>query len=441
MDPREHYGAWFERFAAARAASEPDWLAARRKDAMSAFSAQGFPTTRDEDWRYTSVAALARTAFEPGDPAPRGLRREHVEAAALPVYACSLFVFVNGRLAVDLSAKSAAGDVRVQSLREALAAAPERLEPVLAQRAQVKGAPFTALNTAFLDDGALVEIAPGATLPAPLHIVHVAWPDGAETVSFPRALVLARGGSRATVIEDHVSLGAGGFFTDAVTELELESGAQLDYVKLQREAPAGHHVASIHAGLGRDTRLGAVTLSLGSALTRTDFTARLEGPGAECVLDGLYVAGDRQLVGSHTTIDHVAPHGTSRQLYKGILDGRSRGVFRGRVIVRENAQRTDARQTNKNLLLARDAEADSMPQLEIAADDVKCSHGATIGQLEEDALFYLRARGIDESGARRLLLRAFAAEVTGAIREEPLREQVESLLLGRLHLELASETP
>jgi len=441
VDPRSHYGARFEQFVAGRAAGEPAWLAARRKDAMSAFSAQGFPTTRHEDWRYTSVAALSRTSFEPGDPAPKALRREHVEAAALPVYACSLFVFVNGRFAPALSAKPAADEATVRSLRDVLADAPERLEPVLARRATVDGAPFAALNTAFLDDGAVVEIAPGAALTAPLHVVHLTSPGGGDTVSFPRTLVLARTGSRGTVIEDHVSLGEGGFFTNGVTELELEPGAQLDYVKLQREAPVGHHVASVCAGLDRDARLCAVTLSLGSTLTRTDFTARLEGPGAECTLDGLYVASDRQLVDNHTTIDHVARNGTSRELYKGILDGRSRGVFRGRVIVREGAQKTDSRQTNKNLLLARDAEADSKPQLEISADDVKCSHGSSIGQLEEDALFYLRARGIDETDARRLLLRAFAGEVTAAIREEPLREEIETLVLGRLHLEAGAERP
>lgn len=442
MDPREHYGARFEAFAAARAATDPPWLAARRKDAMSAFSAQGFPTTRDEEWRYTSVAALARTAYEPGDATPKGLRREHVEAAALPVYACSLFVFVNGRFAPDLSAPPApGGPVTVRSLRAALAEAPETLGPFLARRAALEGAPFVALATAFLDDGALVEVQAGGALAAPVHLVHVSAPDGGTTVSFPRALVLARAGSEATVIEDHVSLGEGSFFTDAVTEIELEAGARLDFVKLQREAPIGHHVAAVHAALARDARLRSVTVSLGASLTRTNFTVCLEGPGAECSLDGLYVASDRQLVDNHTTIDHAAPHGTSRELYKGILDGRSRGVFRGRVIVRKGAQKTDARQTNKNLLLGRNAEADSKPQLEISADDVKCSHGSSIGRLEEDALFYLRARGIDEADAQRLLLRAFAAEVTASIREEPLRNEVEALLLGRLRLEPAVEAP
>jgi len=442
VDPRDLHAARYEAFAAGRPAGEPGWLAARRKDAMSAFSAQGFPTTRDEDWRYTSVAAIARTPFEPGVPGPKALRREHVEAAALPVYACSLFVFVNGRFAPELSAKPAqAGEVAVRSLAVALAESPAGLEPLLARRAPVEGAPFVALNTAFLDDGALVEIAPGAKLTAPVHVVHVTCPGGRETISQPRCLVLARSGCEATVIEDHVSIGDGGFFTNAVTEIEIEAGARLDYVKLQREAPVGHHVAAVHAGLARDARFGAVTLSLGGALTRTDFTARLEGAGAECTMDGLYVASDRQLVDNHTTIDHVAPHGTSRELYKGILDGRSRGVFRGRVIVRKDAQKTDSKQTNKNLLLSRDAEADSKPQLEISADDVKCSHGSTIGQLDEDSLFYLRARGIDEVDARRLLLRAFAAEVTRAIREEPLRSEIETLVLARLHLEPAAEAP
>ncbi|HVP28772.1 MAG TPA: Fe-S cluster assembly protein SufD [Myxococcota bacterium] len=442
MDPREHYGARFETFAAELAASDPAWLAARRKDAMSAFSAQGFPTTRMEEWRYTSVAPLARTAFELAPGAPPGLRREHVEAASLPVYACSLYVFVNGRFAPALSARPApANEVAVRSLASELAERPDRLEPLLARRAPVEGAAFVALNTAFLRDGAFLEIAPGARLAAPVHVVHLAYPDGRETVSHPRALVVAGRDSEATVIEDHVSLGEGTFFTNAVTEIELEAGARLDYVKLQREAPGGYHVSAVQATLGRDARFLSVTLSLGGALTRSDLEARLDGPGADCTLDGLYVAGDRQLVDNHTTIDHLRPHGTSRELYKGILDGRSRGVFRGRVIVRKEAQKTDSRQTNKNLLLSRDAEADSKPQLEISADDVKCSHGSTIGQLEEDALFYLRARGIDEVEARRLLLRAFASEVTQAIREEPVRSEVEALLLARLRLEPSAEAP
>ncbi len=434
MDPREHFGALIEREIRS-AANEPDWRAALRKDAASAFSAAGFPTTRHEDWQYTSVSSIARTPWRLAEDGTARLSRAHVEGVAFPVYACSLFVFVNGRFAPALSAPRAiASGVQVRSLDALLQDDPGWLRETFGRVTNVEAAPFVALNTALCRDGAVLEIPANAKLDQPVHIVHLALPGGREIAGFPRALVIARRGSEATVIEDHVSLGDGEFFTCSVSELIVEDGARLDHVKLQRESLQGRHLGTLRARIGRAARLVSHVFATGSALARNELHASIEGAGGACDLLGLYVGSGRQITSHRTTIDHAAPDGTSRELYKGILDGRARGVFHGRIVVRNEAQRTDARQSNQNLLLSREAEVDSKPQLEISADDVKCSHGATIGRLEDEALFYLRARGIDEAEARRLLLRAFAAEVTGAIRLAPLREEVEQMLLARLQL-------
>jgi Fe-S cluster assembly protein SufD len=435
-DPYEHYGARAAAFAAQRAGAEPAWLKALRKDSAAAFAARGFPTTRQEGWRHTNVSALAKASWElPSAGGAAALTRVQVEAVSFPVYACSLFVFVNGRYAPSLSAPRAlSGNLGVESLAGVLARAPERVEPWLGRLAPADAGPFVALNGAFFDDGAWLEIPAGVRAEAPIHVVHLSVPGSKPAVTHPRTLVVARRGSEATVIEDYVTVGEGAFWTNAVTEVHVEDGATLDLVKLQRESVAGHHLATLAATQGRDTRLTVQSLSLGAALARSDAGVVLAGEGAECRLDGLYVASGSQLADHHTRIDHAAPRGRSRELFKGILDDRARGVFHGTVIVREGAIGTDARQTNRNLLLSRDAEADSQPQLEISADDVKCSHGSTIGQLEEDALFYLRARGIGVVEAKRLLMRAFAAEVTDGIRQEPLRHEIEEIVLQRLRL-------
>lgn len=441
IDPREHVALLAEEVARARATDEPAWRAARRKDAASAFSATGFPTTRHEGWRYTNVAPIARTSWQLAPEGTGRLTRQHVERASFPVYACSLFVFVNGRFAPSLSSPAAlVSGPQVRSLAAVLREEPALVEPLLGRIAPIEAAPFTALSDALSSDGVVLEIPTGVRVDQPLHIVHLVLPGDREIATFPRALVVARRGSEATVIEDHVSLGAGAYLTCAVSEIVVEQNARLDHVKLERESTSGYHVGTIAARVGRDSRFVSHVLSLGAAIARHELRVTLDGEGASCDLLGLSVASGRQIVDAQTTIEHLRPHGTSRELYKGIFDDRARGVFHGRIVVHEDAQKTDARQTNKTLLLSREAEANSRPQLEISADDVKCSHGATIGQLDDDALFFLRARGIGEVEARRLLLRAFAAEVTSEIRLEPLRGEVEEILLQRLHLGDASET-
>jgi len=433
LDARQHYGERFERFERASSANDPAWLKALRKDAFARFAALGFPTTKQEEWRYTSVLPIAERAFELASDGAAGLSRNDVEHSSFPVYACSLFVFVNGRFAPSLSAPRAlSGSPYVESLASVLEHTPTRLEQQLAHVVPHDASAFVALNTAFLHDGALVQVPDGLAVEAPIHLVYLSLPGQTPLVSHPRTLILIGRGSCATVIEDYVSVGTGPCFTNAVSEVRLEANAQLDLVRLQREGDPAFHVSAVHAEQARDSRFIAHSLSLGGTLVRDDVVARLAGEGTDCTLDGLYIAGGQGLVDNHTLIDHARPHGRSRELYKGILSGEARGVFHGRIVVREGAAKTDAHQTNKNLLLSRNAEVDSKPQLEIAADDVKCSHGSTIGRLDEASLFYLQTRGIDAPSARRLLMRAFASEVTSRIRQEPLRDEIEEILLERL---------
>ena len=432
-DPREHYLAGFGAFEEREGANDPAWLQALRKEAIRRFSEDGFPTTKLEDWRYTSLATLVRTPFERAVPGTAGLSRSDIERLSFPVFACSVFVFVNGRFAPELSAPRAlAGGIQVGSLAAALPRLPDALERHLGALARPDGDALVALNTAFFTDGVLIHVPAGVTIEAPIHVVYLSVPGAAPTISHPRTLLVAERGSRATVIEDFVSLGAGTAFTNAVSEVVLGEGAAVEHVSLQREHEDAAHLATLRVTLARDSRYKAHGISLGGSLTRNDVRAVLDGPGSDCELNGFYVASGRQHVDNHTTIDHARPHGTSREYYKGVLDDRARGVFAGKVIVRPDAQKTSAQQTNKNLLLSADAEIDSKPQLEIFADDVKCSHGATLGQIDEDALFYLRARGIDLASARALLMRAFSAEITARIGVAPLRQRIDELLLARL---------
>ena len=429
--------------AARRAGAESPPAARLRSAGREAFAAQGLPATRLEEWRYTNVSELAAIDWRLPDDGTREIDRGSLEALASPVFACGLLVFANGRLVPSLSTLRAP-DVEVVSL----AAARRRGDPLLARVGSLVDAklhPFAALANALLDDGVLIRLPAGTRLEQPLHLVFLSLPgsadidfarlrlaarDGARSArtarptlavaAVPRVLVEAGRGSRGVVVQDHVSLGSGPAFTDAVTELHLGAGAQLDHVLLQRESDDGFHVSNGAARLERDARLVSHAITLGGRFVRNDLCVTLAGEGAEAVLNGLFLGSGERLVDNHTFVDHAVPHGTSRELYKGVLADRSRGVFRGRVLVRPGAQKTDAHQSNPNLLLSGAAEIDSKPQLEIHADDVKCSHGSAIGKSDENALFYLRTRGIDEAEARALLVRGFASEVLAALPEPAL---------------------
>ena len=431
------YRARFERFRAQPEFGATAWLHERRARALDTFLRRGFPTTRDELWRTTSVAPIARASFRRADAAlatqvPAALVERLAFAGA---FRGREIVFVNGRFAPALSSLEALHGVRVRSLRDALQARPERLEARLGRLAPALEAhPFAALNTAFFEDGALVEIEAGSVNAEPIHLLYISLPGegAAPTLAHPRTLVLAGSASQTRLVETYGGHPGARVFTNAVTEITLEDGARVDHTKLQRESEAAFHVALLAVHQGRDTRFSDHSICLGGGLVRNDIDVLLAGEGAECVLDGLFLADGAQHMDTHTRIDHAVPHGTSRELYKGVLGGRSRGVFHGLVVVREGAQKSDAWQANRNLLLSADALVNSTPQLEIRADDVKCKHGSTTGQLDPTALFYLRSRGIGEAAARGLLTWAFASELLQKVRDEGVRRAVRRRLEARL---------
>ena len=430
-----HFVEGFAAFADARAAGEPGWLAQLRRESIELFEASGLPTTKQEDWRHTNISRIARQKFSAAMPGQASLSRERVEALAFPLYACSLFVFVNGHRVPSLSTPSGlARRLHVESLAELRAGDGALLEGQLGRLTQTKQNAFAALGTAYCDDGAVIVVPAGESIDEPIHLVFASTGtgDGAALATHPRVLIVAEAGSHVTVVQDHVSVGTQERLTNAVTEISVGANAAVDYVLLQRECDASFAVTNLDAEIGRDGRLNCHTLTLGGALVRNDLRVTLADTGAETRLNGLFLATGTRHIDNHTHVDHAMPHGTSRELYKGILRDKARGVFRGRVLVRPDAQHTDAQQSNPNLLLSDGAEINTKPQLEIRADDVKCSHGSTIGQIDLDALFYLRSRGLAKDDARALLTRGFASEITRALPAEALGERVQELILEQL---------
>ena len=409
---------------------EPATVRALRRAAIERFAALGFPTSRQEEWRLTNVAPIARTNFrrpvsDPDAVDPKRLEPFLFEAAAR-------LVFVDGRFSARQSDLGALppGTI-VASLAEALRTMPEKVEPYLGQFARFEDHSFVALNTAFLADGAFISVPRGVTVPGPIHLLFVAsGEDSAPTINFPRNLVVAGETSQVTVVETYA--GTGTYFTCGVTEMVAGPNSAIDHYKLQRESPEAFHVATFQIQADRDAVPSSHSISLGGGLVRNDINAVLDGPGIDCILNGLYLAEGRQFVDHHMRVEHAQPHCASHELYKGILDGKARSVFNGLIHVHKGAQKTDAKQSNRNLLLSRDAVANSNPQLEIYADDVKCTHGSTVGQLDEDAVFYLRSRGIGEEAARSLLTYAFASDIVERIKVEPIRRDLEEFLFARL---------
>jgi len=415
-------------------AEGPAWLPALRNTAIERFAALGFPTRRREDWKYTQVGPLAESiAAARGSHAAAELSgdaRTQVEAAVVATAEGPALVFVDGAFAPGLSMPAAmrtdSDGLIVDSLAAVLRRDPASVEGLLTASAADEDRAFVALNTAFGRDGAVVRVGRGVTVERPIEIVHVAFRDGA--VSHLRNLITLDESARAVVVEHFVSAGARRYLTNAVTTTRIGPNASLDHVVLETEAADARHVGTRSARIEANGALRSSLVSLGGALVRNETAATLAAPGADCQLDGLFVADGSRHVDNQTTIDHAAPHGTSRELYKGILGGRAHGIFNGGVIVRPDAQKTSAQQSNPNLLLADGAEIDTRPNLEIHADDVKCSHGSTVGRLDGDALFFLRARGIAEAEARRMLCGAFAAEIVERLPSEGLRERVGALV-------------
>ncbi len=439
------------------AANSPSWLHEIRRAAMAGFAERGFPTTRQEEWRNTNVAPIAAVPFQPattplpppqrgGESAPTSLVAAGGELWILqhPLAAlgCPKLVFINGRFAKQLSTlEGLPAEVKAGSLAEALASDAKTLERHLARyAADYREHAFVALNTAFVEDGAFIEIPKGVVLEKPIHLLYVSDPNGLPTVSYPRNLIIAGRESQASIVEAYVGDGAGRsaggagsvYFTNAVSEVAVGEGAVIAYHRLQQENENAFHFGRLVFHQERSSNVATHSIATGGRLVREEVNAVLDGEGAEAMLAGLYVITGHQHVDNQTTLDHAKPHCSSREVYKGVLDGESSAVFNGKIIVRKDAQKTDSKQSNKNLLLSEKAVIDTKPALEIYADDVKCTHGATIGQIDADAIFYLRSRGIGRQEARDLLTYAFANDILGRIKFEPLRERLSEGLFARL---------
>jgi len=407
----------------------PGWVRALREEGIRRFTARGFPTLKDEDWKYTNVSALTQQGFR------RSGRVAGIPRAALAPYSfpgAVELVFVNGHLEPGLaSPHPVPEDIELGSLAAAVED-PLSLQAELGAHAPSDRHPFVALNTAFWTDGACLRVPEETVVERPLHLLFVSAPGGEPTVSHPRNLLLFGRQSQATVIESYLGLGGDPTFTNAVTEMVVGEGAVVEHYKVQREAERAYHLGTTQVVLRRDAQVTDHSVSLGGALVRNDLNAAFTQPGGALTMNGIFSAAGTQFVDNHTKVDHAHPQTTSAQLYKGVLDGRSRAVFHGNVLVRAGAAKANARQTNRNILLSEEARVDSIPGLEIHHNDVKCAHGSSIGRLDEQSVFYLRSRGIDEVTARSLLVFAFTTELLSAMRVESVRERVAGLLLERL---------
>jgi Fe-S cluster assembly protein SufD len=407
-----------------RAARQPAWLRSLREGAFARFCEAGFPTMKDEDWRFTNVHAIAKTVFALARDARRDAATyaEALEPMRIPGAACQL-VFLNGRFAPGLSdLGSLPQGVRAGGLAEAIAEDGEAVQTHLGRYVNVERDAFCALNTAFLEDGAYVHLPRRTVLEAPICLLFVSLPGDEPQMTHPRTLIVAEDQTEASVVEEYVSLGAGAFFSNAVTELVAGEDAVIAHHLVEREDRQAFNVSTLRTEQARSANVSSHSVLLGGALVRNNVHPVLAGAGGECLINGLFIGSGSQHMDNYMLVEHASPHCSSRQFYNGILDDHAHGVFHGRIIVHKDAQKTDAKQTNRNLLLSDDAQIDTKPQLEIYADDVKCTHGATIGQVEENALFYLRSRGIDEASARRLLLLAFANECLDRMKCREVRE-------------------
>ena len=422
----------FERFE--RDTKQPSWISPLRRRGIARFAELGFPSLQDEDWRFTNVAPIARLPFRPiFEAAHDSLTPEVLAGFTFGRLPARRLVFVNGHYAPNLSSPGVQKPgVTVSSLAAALTTNSALIEQHLARHAQGENNAFTSLNTAFFQDGAFIHVAPGQTVDTPIHLLFVTTAKESGATAQPRNLILADAGSQLTLLESYVSTVDASYFNNAVTELILGEGAVVEHGKFQEESPSAYHMAAVHAHLGRNCSFISHSVAVGARLSRNSIRTVLAGEGVECVLNGLYLTRGDQLADHHMVVEHAQPHCNSHEYYNGILDGRSKGVFHGRILVRQAAQKTDAKQTNKNLLLSEDATADTKPQLEIYADDVKCTHGATVGQLNEESIFYLRARGIGAATARRMLIHAFAGEIIERVRHPAAREELNHLVWERL---------
>ena len=421
---------YLEAFAQAeiRRGNAPAWLQHLRSNAITQFEQLGFPTTRNEEWKYTNVTPILKHEFS----AARAFSKLEITPFTYPESKQSQLVFVNGIYAPELSnIEAIPTGVTISNLPEA---DQKLVSEYFASQAEYHNDAFTALNTAMANDGAFILIPRGKIVEAPIHLLFISEND---VVSYPRILLVAEEGSIATIIESYISPNDDGiYFTNAVTEVITKQDANITHYRLQAESTKAFHVATTTVQQESKSTYASYAIALGGEIARHDLNVKLDGEHIESTIDGLYVGTGKQHIDNHTTMDHAQPHCNSFQLYKGILDEKARAVFNGKVFVRKDAMLTDAKQLNKNLLLSKDAHVDTKPQLEIFADDVKCSHGATVGQLEESELFYLCSRGLSPDRARALLTFGFAEDVISKIKVESVRKKLDKIVLARLHQNL-----
>src|SRR5260370_4391917 len=427
---KNHFLAQFDRLENQLPGSEFPWVRDLRKQAFARFEELGLPTSRTEDWRFTNVSAIAKHAFQTVADADAILSADQLKRADIGLESGIRKVFVNGQFADRLSrSEPLPRGVICSSLAAALQG--ESAQAHLAQHADFEDQPFIALNTAFFQGGAFIVIPPGRVIEKPIYLVFVSGRGDKAIASHPRNLGVVGKGSKLKLVEIYLGLEDNRYFTNAVTEIVAGEGSVIDHYKLQRESLAAYHIAATQVNLERGSNFKTHYLSLGGGLVRNEVRICFDGQGSEATVNGMYLADGSQRIDNFTVIDHAQPRCASHEMYKGILDGKARGVFNGKIFVRQDAQKTDAKQTNKVLLLSEDATINTKPQLEIFADDVKCTHGATVGQLDAEALFYLRSRGIGLQEARGLLTFAFANDIISRIEIEPLRAQMERVLMTR----------
>ncbi len=406
-----------------------------RKEAISKFSKLEFPTTRNEEWKYTSIAPLLRQAFVPSED-KHIIKKEQVQKYLFDEMEHSLLVFVNGIFTEELSElKDLPEGVIAGSIDAAIEHHPDIVNKHFSRYADYNEQIFTALSTAFTKDGAFIYIPPGKIIEEPFHILYLSSSPGKNILIQPRNLFVAGQNSQATIIEHYASIDNDVYFTNTVTEIFADENAVLDHIKLQDESRNAFHIARMEVDQERSSNFSSNMISFGAEISRNDLNTRFNDTGGECMLNGLFMIGGAQLFDVHTMIDHAKPNCNSHEHYKGILDETSRGVFNGKVMVRPDAQKTNAFQENNNIILSDNALVNTKPQLEIFADDVKCSHGATIGQIEDEALFYLKSRGIGDKKARGMLIHAFASEVVGSIKVETIRNYLEEILTNKFNPE------
>ncbi len=430
---KDHFLTLYEKFESTVSPSEGPWLKRLRKAAITRFKELGFPGPRNEDWKFTNLAPLQKVPFQlAGEKVQDGLA---MAIQPFDIGDAHQLVFVNGYFNPELSnITDLPGGAIVSNLKSAIQEHPELTEKHLAQYADYDSLALTALNTAFFEDGTFIHLKAGTVLEKPVHIVNLSVASEDPVAAFPRHLFVAEKSSQATIVESHIGLPEQVYFNNPVVEIFADENSNLDHYKIQRESLEAFHLANMQVKQLRNSNVSSHYIALGGKLVRHEARTKLDDEGCECTFNGLYLGRGKQHIDNHTVIDHAKPHCDSHELYKGLLDDKGSGVFNGKIFVREDAQKTDAKQTNQVLLLSDDATINTKPQLEIFADDVKCTHGATVGQLDEPSLFYLRTRGISLEQARSLLIFAFANDIIQRIKVDSIRGQLEEVLLSAQQL-------